>query len=76
MSKKSRPANGDEYISVGRAAKMLGVSTTTIRQWCEKGIIECLRLPTRMRRIKKSEIDKILKNNETGETGEDINGNV
>ncbi len=51
----------DPYISVKEAAKMLGVSTATIRQWCDKGIIKCLRLPTGFRRIKRSEIEKILK---------------
>lgn len=47
-------------VSVGKAAKALGVSAATVRNWEAKGYIRALRLPSGQRRIPESEIDRIL----------------
>lgn len=38
-------------VSVGEAAKQLGVSIETIRRWADQGLIESHRTPSGQRRI-------------------------
>lgn len=56
-----------EYVRVGEAAKALGVTPGTIRNWCDEGIIKDFRETLGggkrrigERRIAQSEIDRIL----------------
>lgn len=49
------------FYSVSKAAKILGVSTKTIRRWDAGGIIKTSMTPGGHRRISDSEINRILK---------------
>jgi len=51
--------NNEKLFSVGKTAKMLGVSIETIRRWEKKGLIKGIRTPTNYRRFPESEIDRL-----------------
>jgi len=53
--------NQSEYISVGKAAKLLGVHTDTIRHWTNIGKLKGYRTPTNQRKISVESIKEILK---------------
>ena len=53
-----------ELISPAQAAKMLGVSITTLRNWEKAGKIKCIKTLGGHRRYKRSEIEQILQNHE------------
>lgn len=36
-------------LKIGDVSRILGVSTTTIRSWCNKGILKCHRLGSGIR---------------------------
>ena len=52
-----------ELISPAQAAKMLGVSITTLRNWEKAGKIKCIKTLGGHRRFKVDEIKKILNEN-------------
>lgn len=55
-----------ELISIGEAAKILGVHIDTLRRWDKEGTLKAIRIGKRGRRMyKKSEIILILKNEKT-----------
>jgi len=56
------------YISVSKAAEIIGVNPQTIRHWTNDGIIKCFKTPGGHRRIPTSEIDRII---EEGMQGDD-----
>jgi len=39
------------YMSIGKAAKMLGVHRDTLRRWIDKGIVESYRTPSKQRKV-------------------------
>jgi excisionase family DNA binding protein len=45
--------------SVGEAAKQIGVSPSTVRNWIDKGYIRAAQLPSGHRRISQSEVDRL-----------------
>ena len=45
-----------EYISIGKTAKILGVTVETLRRWEEKGLLASERTPTGHRRYELSQI--------------------
>ena len=49
-----------KYLRIAEAAKYLGVSTSTLRNWEDAGIITPVRTPTNARRYTKAELDAIL----------------
>lgn len=49
-----------ETVSVGKAAKALGVCVATIRNWIRAGHISASRLPNGHFRIPVTEIDRLL----------------
>jgi excisionase family DNA binding protein len=49
-----------EAVSVGKAASQLGVSPATVRNWVEKGYLHAFRLPSGVRRIPRSELDRLI----------------
>ena len=53
----------DNMISISKAAKILGVSTVTLRQWEKDGRIKSLRTPGGHRRYNISKIKEIYKFN-------------
>ena len=46
----------DEYISIGKTAKILGVTVETLRRWEERGLFSSERTPTGHRRYKLSQV--------------------
>ena len=56
----------EELLTVREVAKRLRVDDTTVRRWIKSGALEAITLPHRGRRqayrIKKSTLDKLLKN--------------
>ena len=53
--------NYEDLLSISEAAKMVGVSDQTLRRWVDKGMLQCIFLPSRQRRFKKGDIEKMLK---------------
>jgi excisionase family DNA binding protein len=49
----------DQLLKIGEAGQILNVSPRTLRDWVERGYIECVRLPSGHRRFKKSDIENI-----------------
>ncbi len=56
----------NKLLTIGQAAKMLGVTTTTLRVWDKKGELTALRVGTRRgggdRRYKYEDLQAYLKN--------------
>lgn len=48
------------YLSVGQAARALGVSVTTIRRWTDQGILGAARTPGNQRRYLRTDVEKLL----------------
>jgi excisionase family DNA binding protein len=49
-----------EAVSVGVAASELGVSSSTVRNWIEKGYLHAVQLPSGHRRIPESEVRRLM----------------
>ena len=49
-----------KYLGVTEAAKYLGVSANTLRNWEDPGMISPARTPTNARRYTRAELDAIL----------------
>ncbi len=58
----------DELLTVREVARRLRVDDTTVRRWIKTGALEAISLPHKGRRqayrVKKSTLDKLLKNPE------------
>ncbi len=52
--------NEEEYLSLSKAAELLGVTTKTIRNWDDRGKIRTVRTPGNHRRIPISEVTRLL----------------
>jgi excisionase family DNA binding protein len=51
----------DEYLAIGEAAALIGVSVDTLRRWAAAGRIKAVRTPTRQRRFKRSDVEALLR---------------
>ncbi|MBI4728615.1 MAG: helix-turn-helix domain-containing protein [Acidobacteria bacterium] len=54
-------ANPLKTISIRAAARKLGVHENTIRNWIDRHIIAAFRLPTGVRRVPETEIDRLAR---------------
>jgi DNA-binding transcriptional MerR regulator len=50
----------NEWVSVGEAATIVGVSPSTIRRYERDGILVCWRTPTNVRRYRRADIERLL----------------
>ncbi len=50
----------EPYISIGKAAKMLGVTPKTLRRWEQAKTLQAERTPTGYRRYRADEIRRLL----------------
>ncbi len=50
-----------EWMTAAQAAKLLGVSAETLRRYVRLGQLPALRLPSGYIRIRRSEVDKLLR---------------
>jgi len=56
----------DKFISIKKAAELLGVTPLTLRNWDKNGKFKAMRHPINNYRVYKSEsVDKLLKDMET-----------
>lgn len=51
---------GQQAVPIGEAARMLGVSIPTIRNWERAGKIAAIRTPGNQRRIPVAEVQRLL----------------
>jgi excisionase family DNA binding protein len=49
-----------ELISIGEAARILGVSVQTVRRWEAGGIVSSVRTPTNQRRFDRTQIRDLM----------------
>ena len=49
-----------ELLRPKEAAKMLGVTTTTLREWDKRGVLHSVRTPGNQRRFHENEIKKLM----------------
>lgn len=49
-----------QWISIGEAAKYLGISRDTLRRWEKKGKIKPIRSPTNRRYYTKSQLENLM----------------
>jgi putative resolvase len=50
----------NEYLSVGEAARLLGVSVKTIQRWDKAGLLPVIRTATKQRRMHVDAIHQLL----------------
>ena len=62
----------DEWLTLGQAAKYLGVAQSTMRKWSDSGRVSAFYTPGGHRRYRRSELDQFLDRSgrATGEPGE------
>lgn len=60
-------ANGDELLTTVQAAKLLGVSDSSIRRYIEAGQLPAMRLPTGVYRVPRSAVDEYLRQLQEGD---------
>lgn len=48
-------------LTVGQAARRLGVHPTTLRSWADRGIVKVVRLPTGARRFDPEEVARVAR---------------
>jgi excisionase family DNA binding protein len=57
----------DVWVSVGEAARLIGVSEPTLRKWTDSGRIAVFRTPCGHRRYLRSELDAFRRSREESE---------
>jgi excisionase family DNA binding protein len=61
---RSRPAptadGGADWLTLGQAARYLGVAQSTIRKWCDSGRLPAFYTPGGHRRLRRSDLDAFL----------------
>jgi excisionase family DNA binding protein len=55
----------DKRLSIGEAAKYLGISRDTLRRWEKKGKVSPVRSPSNRRYYSKEQLDSLLSNPQT-----------
>lgn len=50
----------DEWLTVSPAARFLGVSAETVRDWADKGKLPFTRTPGNQRRFRRADLEAIL----------------
>lgn len=54
-----------QWVSIGEAAKYLGVSRDTLRRWEKKGKIKAVRSPTNRRYYTQDQLDQLMSGKES-----------
>lgn len=52
--------NDERWVSVGKAARTLGVNPRTINRWCQHGRVRCVRTAGGHFRIAQSTVDSMF----------------
>ena len=59
MELRHTPENGETLISIGHAARLLGVHSDTVRRWTASGQIAAVRTPGGHRRYRLADVDRM-----------------
>ena len=49
----------EQLLSIGDAAQRLGIPVSTLRGWANRGVIPSVKTPTKHRRFRPSDIDRM-----------------
>jgi excisionase family DNA binding protein len=60
-------ADDPELLTTSRVAKLLGVSQSTVERWIGLDRLKAIKLPSGHYRVRRSEVDRILSDQENGE---------
>ncbi len=60
------PATEPDWLTLGQAAKYLGVAQSTIRKWSDQGRVPAFYTPGGHRRYRRSDLDKFLESSGPG----------
>jgi excisionase family DNA binding protein len=60
------PATEPDWLTLGQAAKYLGVAQSTIRKWSDQGRVPAFYTPGGHRRYRRGDLDKFLENSGPG----------
>src|SRR3712207_221286 len=60
------PANDPEWLTLGQAAKYLGVAQSTLRKWSDSEMIPAFYTPGRHRRYRRGDLDAFLERSGPG----------
>ena len=63
------PANEPDWLTLGQAAKYLGVAQSTIRKWSDLGRVPAFYTPGRHRRYRRADLDAFLDRSGPGGRG-------
>ena len=61
-SHRRAPAGEPDWLTLGQAAKYLGVAQSTIRKWSDQGRVPAFYTPGGHRRYRKGDLDQFLEN--------------
>ena len=64
------PANDPEWLTLGQAAKYLGVAQSTLRKWSDGEMIQAFYTPGRHRRYRRADLDAFLERSGPGAADE------
>jgi excisionase family DNA binding protein len=68
-SGRRAPANEPDWLTLGQAAKYLGVAQSTIRKWSDLGRVPAFYTPGGHRRYRRSDLDNFLERSGPGGKG-------
>jgi excisionase family DNA binding protein len=60
------PGNEPDWLTLGQAAKYLGVAQSTIRKWSDQGRVPAFYTPGGHRRYRRADLDKFLESSGPG----------
>lgn len=64
--RQSRADDGDEWLTLGQAAKYLGVAQSTIRKWSDQGRLPAFYTPGGHRRYRRRDLDAFVSGSGSG----------
>jgi excisionase family DNA binding protein len=63
------PSSEPQWLTLGEAARYLGVAQSTIRKWSDTGRVRAFYTPGRHRRYRREDLDAFLESSSPGATG-------
>src|SRR5262252_3339185 len=63
---RRQPSGEPEWLTLGQAAKYLGVAQSTIRKWSDQGRVPAFYTPGGHRRYRRADLDKFLESSGPG----------
>src|SRR5213592_4689597 len=66
LSHRIAPAGEPDWLTLGQAAKYLGVAQSTIRKWSDQGRVPAFYTPGRHRRYRRRDLDNFLERSGPG----------